>query len=218
LENEIGQYKNDIEKLQQSKEGALTDVTKQFNDKIDQLTKKYQAEVKEREDEVDSCKKKIHKLEDQIKQLSTEIGTVRAQLAEKSQESEVMGKQIKELQVAVGDALKLKEELEKIKAENEQAKIDCEVLSTKFKEEQKKRKDLHNQLEDMKGAIRLFCRIRPLSHSELEREESNKIVINALDEFTVAVAGKTEHKYNFDSVFGPDSTQDKVFEETKRLI
>ena len=79
---------------------------------------------------------------------------------------------IKELELAVGDTLKMKEELEGLKIESEKARNDCEVLSTKFKEEQKKRKELHNQLEDMKGAIRLFCRIRPLSQTELEREES----------------------------------------------
>jgi Microtubule binding len=96
--------------------------------------------------------------------------------------------------------MKVKEELAQLKVEND-------VLSTKFKEEQRKRKDLHNQLEDMKGAIRLFCRIRPLSNSELEREESRTPIVIAHDEFTVKMVGKT-HKveYTFDSVFGPDST------------
>jgi predicted nucleic acid-binding Zn-ribbon protein len=102
-----------------------------------------------------------------------------------------MEAKIKDLEKAVGDTLKMKGELEELKKENEKAKNDCEVLSNKFKEEQKKRKELHNQLEDMKGAIRLFCRIRPLSQSELEREESKHSVINILDEFTVIFAGKS---------------------------
>ena len=59
----------------------------------------------------------------------------------------------------------------------------------------------------MKGAIRLFCRIRPLSNNELDREESRTPIVVATDEFTVNMAGKT-HKvvYNYDSVFGPSST------------
>ncbi len=93
------------------------------------------------------------------------------------------------------------------------------MLQNKFKEEQKKRKDLHNQLEDMKGAIRLFCRIRPLSNTELEREESKQMIVLADDEFTATVHGKQQpHKYTFDSVFGPDSTQTQIFEETRRLV
>jgi hypothetical protein len=51
---------------------------------------------------------------------------------------------VKELELAVGDTLKMKSDLEDLKKENEKAKNDCEVLSTKFKEEQKKRKELHN--------------------------------------------------------------------------
>ena len=70
----------------------------------------------------------------------------------------------------------------------------------------------------MKGAIRLFCRIRPLSKMELEREESRVPIVVAHDEFTVKVDGKSKAEYTFDSVFGPDSTQDQVFEETKRLV
>jgi hypothetical protein len=64
------------------------------------------------------------------------------------------------------------------------------MLQAKFKEEQKKRKEKHNELEDLKGAIRLYCRIRPLSHSELEREESKHAIIVAEDEFIANVAGK----------------------------
>jgi kinesin family protein C1 len=133
---------------------------------------------------------------------------LRAQLKEQGESGAKMEAKIKELEKAVGDTVKMKDELDGLKKENEKAKNDCEVLATKFKEEQKKRKELHNQLEDMKGAIRLFCRIRPLSHTELEREESKHNVIEILDEFTVTFTGKQSNKYIFDSVFGPDSTQD----------
>ena len=93
------------------------------------------------------------------------------------------------------------------------------MLQSKFKEEQKRRKNLHNELEDMKGAIRLYCRIRPLSNTELSREESKVPILHAKDILTVELHGKNQPiNYNFDSVFGPDSTQDQVFEETKRLV
>lgn len=138
--------------------------------------------------------------------LQTELDSLRKQFADKSQEAANLTGKIKDLEVAVSDALKVKEEAAQLRAENAQVKSDNEILQTKFKEEQKKRKELHNQLEDMKGAIRLFCRIRPLSKSELEREESRTPIVVAHDEFTVKVDGKTKVDYNFDSVFGPEST------------
>lgn len=55
-----------------------------------------------------------------------------------------MEAKVKELELAVGDTLKMKSDLDDLKKENEKAKNDCEILSTKFKEEQKKRKELHN--------------------------------------------------------------------------
>ena len=137
----------------------------------------------------------------------------------KTKEASNLGGKIKELEVAVSDAIKVREEAAYLRAENAQVKVDNDVLQNKFKEEQKKRKDLHNQLEDMKGAIRLFCRIRPLSNNELSREESKIPIALSKDEFTVELHGKTQNvNYNFDSVFGPDSTQDQVFEETRRLV
>ena len=144
---------------------------------------------------------------------------MRNKFTSKTQEADQLSSKIKKLEVAVSDAVKVKEQLDALKEENAQMKIDNDQLQQKFKEEQKKRKELHNNLEDMKGAIRLFCRIRPFSKNELEREESKHPVLAATDEFTVKLTGKSHNvDYTFDSVFGPTSTQEQVFEETKRLI
>ncbi|KAK9038647.1 hypothetical protein V6N11_023504 [Hibiscus sabdariffa] len=42
----------------------------------------------------------------------------------------------------------------------------CEDLKVKYSEEQAKRKELYNQIQDTKGNIRVFCRCRPLSKEE----------------------------------------------------
>jgi kinesin family protein C2/C3 len=71
----------------------------------------------------------------------------------------------------------------------------------------------------MKGKIRVYCRVRPLSNSELSRDESKVAAITIVDEFTLTINGKNGFKnYEFDSIFGPMSTQENVFDETKRLI
>jgi hypothetical protein len=69
---------------------------------------------------------------------------LKAHLQEKNSSGAKLEAKVKELELAVGDTLKMKSDLEDLKKENEKAKNDCEVLSTKFKEEQKKRKELHN--------------------------------------------------------------------------
>ena len=80
------------------------------------------------------------------------------------------------------------------------------------------RKQLLNEIEDIKGKIRVYARIRPFSNMEQEDPEKAKLCMNINDELSVTVQGRIENKYNFNSVFGPDSTQLQIFDETKRLI
>jgi len=42
-----------------------------------------------------------------------------------------------------------------------------EILRSKYDDETLMRKRLHNIIEDMKGKIRVFCRVRPMSNSEV---------------------------------------------------
>ena len=64
----------------------------------------------------------------------------------------------------------------------------------------------------------MYCRIRPFSNSETADENKNKMCVKINDEMSLTVKGRMDYNYNFDSVFGPESTQEQVFIETKRLI
>jgi len=70
----------------------------------------------------------------------------------------------------------------------------------------------------MKGAIRVYCRVRPFSRTETEDESKHKMCMDINDQMSVTVHGRVENNYNFNSVFAADSTQIQVFDETKRLI
>merc|ERR1719387_604398 len=79
-------------------------------------------------------------------------------------------------------------------------------------EAEKRRRKLHNGIEDLKGSIRVFCRARPISQKEIDQGDSqcHKII----DTMTIEVDGQ---KFGFDSVFGP-GTQDEVFEDCRDLV
>ncbi len=51
-----------------------------------------------------------------------------------------------------------------------------DLLHTALLEETEKRKVLHNTVEDMKGRIRVYVRVRPLSTKELEAKFANILV------------------------------------------
>lgn len=66
----------------------------------------------------------------------------------------------------------------------------------------------------MKGKIRVYCRVRPLT--ERERGAMEKNVLTCVDEFTVEHLWKDERKQHmYDRVFDGTSTQEHVFEDTK---
>ena len=88
-----------------------------------------------------------------------------------------------------------------------EATAELDIVSGKYKEEQSKRKKLLNELEDMKGKVRVYCRVRPFSKTEKENEERSESCCRIVDDLSITVGLKGRPKdYNFDSVFGPDST------------
>ncbi|XP_036382699.1 kinesin-like protein KIN-14E [Megalops cyprinoides] len=79
------------------------------------------------------------------------------------------------------------------------------------------RKKYYNMVEDMKGKIRVFCRIRPLNRTEAS--SGSGPVVDCLDEYTVAVeTTRGLREFQFDKVFSKLSSQEEVFQDTSRLI
>ncbi|XP_073814043.1 non-claret disjunctional [Musca autumnalis] len=85
------------------------------------------------------------------------------------------------------------------------------------------RKELHNTVLDLRGNIRVFCRVRPPLDCERDKILCN---LSYLDEATVEIAsfeptakGKPNaHTFTFDQVFHPSSGQESIFEMVSPLI
>jgi len=82
------------------------------------------------------------------------------------------------------------------------------------------RKKVHNAIQNLKGSIRVFCRIRPLSKKEVGEGDAD--VIERVDSMTLKVrpnqTQSASQEFTFDAVFLPDCTQEEVFEDTKELV
>mmetsp|Transcript_120640 Transcript_120640/g.303298 ORF Transcript_120640/g.303298 Transcript_120640/m.303298 type:complete len:1307 (-) Transcript_120640:181-4101(-) len=93
-----------------------------------------------------------------------------------------------------------------------------QTMEVQFAEEQALRKKYHNQIQDMKGAIRVFCRFRPL----VSREAGEAISLRRVDAFTAElmrpVPQKDTKSFQFDAVFDGDSTQEDVFADCRDLV
>lgn len=81
-----------------------------------------------------------------------------------------------------------------------------------------RRRRIHNAIEDLKGSIRVFCRVRPLSGKE--KDAGDYQVTQALDAMTIqceGLEGGAPQSFQFDAVFTPGS-QEEVFTDCKDLV
>ncbi|GMP96284.1 hypothetical protein CsSME_00044991 [Camellia sinensis var. sinensis] len=80
---------------------------------------------------------------------------------------------------------------------------------------------LYNEVQDLKGNIRVYCRIRPFLPGQSKKrttieyigENGELVVANPLKQ------GKDSHRlFKFNKVFGPEASQEEVFLDTQPLI
>jgi kinesin family protein C1 len=96
----------------------------------------------------------------------------------------------------------------------------------KLHKEELVRRKLHNQLQELKGNIRVFCRLRPAlpaEHGTLakisfpdEEAEGQQILVSG-----PAPGGSGSprlHPFGFDKVFSPSASNGDIFEEISQLV
>lgn len=159
----------------------------------------------------------VREKETKINELIEELGGKEMLLSEAQSQLAATSNQRKELE----ELRELKDDVErreKAQAEviSQQAKR-LEELDSLYRDEAIMRKKIFNQMEDMKGKIRVYARVRPILQMEKDRGQVEALQIP--DELTLALQWKGQKKeWSFDSVFSATTPQDKVFEDTKHLI
>ncbi|XP_027342373.1 kinesin-like protein KIN-14N isoform X1 [Abrus precatorius] len=89
-------------------------------------------------------------------------------------------------------------------------------------EGEKLRKELHNTILELKGNIRVFCRVRPLLPDEACGAEGKVLSyptsMEALGRGIELTQSGQKHSFTFDKVFAPDASQQEVFIEISQLV
>ncbi|KAJ2892311.1 kinesin-like nuclear fusion protein, partial [Coemansia aciculifera] len=98
-----------------------------------------------------------------------------------------------------------------------------------LRNEESMRRKLHNTIQELKGNIRVFCRVRPLLGEEKEAstslplsfpdcDDKNEIELVQSSENALGKSTSKSFPFKFDRVFAPDSSQDAVFDDVSQLI
>ncbi|XP_020238915.1 kinesin-like protein KIN-14I isoform X3 [Cajanus cajan] len=78
---------------------------------------------------------------------------------------------------------------------------------------------LYNQVQDLKGSIRVYCRVRPF----LSAQSNYSSTVDNIEDGTITISipsknGKGCRSFNFNKVFGPSASQAEVFSDMQPLI
>ncbi|KAI7852836.1 P-loop containing nucleoside triphosphate hydrolase protein [Circinella umbellata] len=119
--------------------------------------------------------------------------------------------------------------IEELKQEVQITNVDIKELETRLLGGEKMRRKLHNTIQELKGNIRVFCRVRPPLESEKLRdgnlaqiqyygEDGEKLELTETLSSTLGKKTIKSHPFSFDKVFAPETTQEECFEEISQLV
>ncbi|WRX07867.1 MyTH4 domain - like 1 [Theobroma cacao] len=208
--------------IAEEKKKRLTNEKVILEQRISGLERKKDDEVKilkkSLEQECKALKLQVSELEKKLEGVTKELAVAESTLAIRNADFAALQNNLKELE-------ELRELKEDIDRKNEQTAAILKMqgaqlaeLEVLYKEEQVLRKRYFNTIEDMKGKVRVFCRVRPLNEKEMVEKERK--VLTGLDEFTVEHPWKDDKikQHMYDRVYDDNATQEDVFGDTRYLV
>ncbi|KAG6971916.1 hypothetical protein JG688_00004231 [Phytophthora aleatoria] len=184
-------------KLKSTAEGELNKIKEQAKKAILDLKRKLELASKGQQRKQAT----IMNLSTQLKAQRTDLVTLKSQVAAQQQQVPVLAKQLTD---------KIMQRVQK------QADAMAGVVDN-YKREMKERKRLFNLVQELKGNIRVLCRVRPISKNEVA--QGSKMICKFMpEEITLAGEKGKVKTWEFDHVFDMGSTQDQLFSQVKPLV
>ncbi|KAL8205915.1 hypothetical protein R6Q57_009466 [Mikania cordata] len=97
---------------------------------------------------------------------------------------------------------------------------ECQRLKNRCQLECSERRRLYNEVIELKGNIRVFCRCRPLNNDEIAKGSTSIVEFDSAHENELKISGSDSSKkqFKFDHIFRPEDNQEAVFAETSPLV
>lgn len=247
LESEKNQLYGDVQSKEQIVHGAskqIEEYQKQIREQeanFEQTKRKLQTELDSITFLKESIQRQKESLEGEVSAKTVEVAGLKSTVAELQTSQVGIAAQLDATKISLEQSVSAGREKDKEISELKQmvAAMQDTIEKYKIKEQEHEtmRRKLHNTIQELKGNIRVFCRVRPLLGEELlgsdgtinhmafpdadsKMLELEKMSDAGLNESCLTANRKGNNKYEFafDKVFNPDSTQGQVFEEICQLV
>lgn len=192
----------------------LTQMNKQFEDLNDQLSRlRVELDSSRQTAAQESSLRDTMQLKELQQQMEDQMKIVQLQMFESQQRQAIVIQQLQE-QTAGKDKLveEYKGRMEAYRSKAEQAS----QIEAKYKAYQDENRKLYNLVQDLKGTIRVFCRIRPLGRTG---DKSDSCMDVGTDGELAVYDGNNNKKiFKFDRVFDQSTTQEEIYGDAQQLI
>ncbi|KAM8767530.1 kinesin-like protein KIFC1 isoform 1-T2 [Acanthopagrus schlegelii] len=235
MEGKVRNYQTKVKSVNQENE-ALRDTMVQSQSKMSAMEKelkKQKSQISEYEDELQA----LSGVREELEKVSSDKSTLQKELSNLEGKYKVM-ETLRDSQETELQTLKMKLSVQESTLARVQGTLrdtEEEVRSLKETVAQQEdelhagemeRRRLHNTIQELKGNIRVFCRVRPLvdgglsKHIQLPASDIKTITLAKTEESHTGKTAETQKNYNFsfDRVFGPMASQQEVFEEISLLV
>ncbi|KAL8593766.1 hypothetical protein ACOMHN_059259 [Nucella lapillus] len=261
LQSQLESYNGRIEQLENQKQQLSGDIAKrsQQTEEVSRQNTDLRQQLRALENEMDSVRRKLQQeiedlafskssMERQKETLEGELGASRTEVSGlKSSVAHLTSSQAKVNAELESTKLGLDQAFRDIRARDDEICELKEMLAEReatIGENQKKirgyetvRRQLHNTIQELKGNIRVFCRVRPLLGEEVTNSdgvihhlnfpdpdnkvlEMDRLTEMSMNESTLfnKTRGNGKYEFSFDRVFQPENSQEEVFEEISQLV
>jgi len=177
-------------------------------------------EQKSKADADEAVKASKAELEDVLKEARTKEAELNTKVTEEGTIKERLDASLSSDRVQSEEAVStLRTQLTEAKTALREAEGNATEFAKQYGKEFYLRKQIAEQLQEMTGGLRVFCRVRPTAEGEGEEE----IAVKVLDETTILLEDpkntrKPRSRFEFNQVYGPTAEQSKVFEDMRPMI
>jgi len=194
-----------------------------LNESKDVLETKWRRQIEVEEDKLKDKQKELDDAKERIIGLQGEIEALKNALKDEkniasAENAEEMGRLAAQIEI-MKERLRAEENRSAALGHASESKV--ESLEKTIREGQAERRRMHNLIQELRGNVRVFARIRPfLPNDGVDDDEPAMCVPKSETalKLTTSDTDKKGYNFSFDRVFGPSIGQEAVFTEVSEFV
>ena len=241
LRNRDKVHREEIAEMKRRLEDALNEEKDQRRKELNALSSEGLMAQQRAEVQLTFKEKELQALEEELEQSKSQTGRgddmnrdLKAKLSEATTNIIALESSLRSSKARVdfleSDSKSQSQAFADLEQRTQDAVRESEEAKAKLRTEETLRRKLHNQVQELKGNIRVFCRVRPTLESDAvdnaariefpdAADDSKEVdVLGPEEKSSLGTITTKKNAFSFDRVFTPPSQNAEVFDEISQLV